>query len=113
MYDHLLLDKNEVTTLQIDGPKRQVCVKFAQAHTLTALLDHTLYRDKKKHGAGEISRVSLSTVILGRRMVRVANLPPEMPAEVIQRIMQTFGSVQETTDEKLIWFRKGTGGGNL
>jgi hypothetical protein len=33
-------------------------------------------------------------------MVRVANLPPEMPAEVIQRIMPTFDSVQETTDEK-------------
>jgi hypothetical protein len=33
-------------------------------------------------------------------MVRVANLPPEMPAEIIQRIMHKFGSVQETTDEK-------------
>jgi hypothetical protein len=33
-------------------------------------------------------------------MVRVANLPNEMPAEVIQRIMNKFGSVQEITDEK-------------
>jgi hypothetical protein len=41
IYDRLLLDENEVTTIQGDGPKRQVCIKFAQAHTLTALLDRT------------------------------------------------------------------------
>ena len=33
-YNHLILDENEVKIIQTDGPKRQVCVKFVQAHTL-------------------------------------------------------------------------------
>ena len=41
IYNHLILDENEVKIIQIDGPKRQVCVKFVLAHKLKALLDRT------------------------------------------------------------------------
>jgi hypothetical protein len=37
---------------------------------------------------------------LGRRIVRVANLPPEIYVDVIRRAMHKFGTVEEITDEK-------------
>ena len=77
-----------------------MCKVCTGTHVIGITRPHTRYSDIKKHGTGEISRVSLSTVTLGRRMIRVANLPPEIPAEVIQRIMHKFGSVQEITVEK-------------
>jgi hypothetical protein len=96
------LNGNEVTTYQIDGPKRQVFVKFANAHTFTALHDRTQGTGIYKQGTREISRVSLCPATMGRRNVRVADLPPEIPAVVIQRIIYKFGSVQEITDDKLL-----------
>jgi hypothetical protein len=41
IYEHLRLNGNEVTTFQIDRPKRQVFVKFANTHTFTALHDRS------------------------------------------------------------------------
>jgi hypothetical protein len=89
------MDENEVRTIQIDGPNRQVFIKFAQAHVLSALLDRTKSTAIYNYGKHGISRVSLCPAGWGRRIVRVAKLPPKMPADVNQRAMHKFDNVQK------------------
>jgi len=47
-----------------------------------------------RHTNGEISRVRVETAGLGTRRVRIANLLPEMPEEVIRTIMTRYGEVK-------------------
>ena len=53
-----------------------------------------------EHDTGEISEVTISHAVLGRRIVRVANLPPELKAEVLRKHTLKYGTVIMIQEEK-------------
>jgi hypothetical protein len=93
IYEHLRTNENENTTIQTDGLIRQVFIKFTQTRELRALFDSTKGTAIYKLVTCGISRVRLCPLAWAR-------LLPEMPADVIQRTLHKFGTVQEITDEK-------------
>jgi len=52
-----------------------------------------------RHTNGEISIVRVEIADLGTRRVRIANLPPEMPEEVIRTIMNRYREVKDVQAE--------------
>ena len=88
---------------QVDATKRHVYIKFIEeryaAHALQNIRDPLDY----KHPTGEISKVRIERVGMGTRRVRIANLPPEVPEQVIRNILGAYGDVQDIQDEQ--WSR--------
>ena len=68
------------------------------------MVDDLLNRTKGElmyvHDSGETSRVIISQAGLGRRNVRIANLPPEMPGDIIRKYMEKYGTVTSIQEEK-------------
>ena len=52
------------------------------------------------HNTAEISKVSISPAGLGKRNFRIANLPPEMPMEIIKEHMTKYGVFHAVSEEK-------------
>ena len=52
------------------------------------------------HETGEISKVNISPAGLGKRNVRIANLPPKMPMEIIKEHMTKYGVVHAVSEDK-------------
>ena len=77
-------------TIQIDVTKRQVFINFItaqQAATFLQLTDgHALY----EHTNGEMSQVRICPAGLGLCHIRLANLPPEIPAETFKKSVGLF-----------------------
>jgi hypothetical protein len=53
-----------------------------------------------EHDNGEISKVKLGFAGLGKRNIRIANLPPELPNEAIRSYLSKYGTIQNIADEK-------------
>lgn len=100
IYSTLHLGADDVTNLQIDGPRRQVFIKVKQNKTIEDLMQSTKDESTYIHDTGEISKVGITQAGLGRRTVRIANLPPEMPADSIRRHMTKYGTVHTMQEEK-------------
>jgi hypothetical protein len=100
IYTKLRLESEDVATIQVDGPKRSVFIKTIQAQTAEELIRRTNGATTYEHVTGEISRFSLCPAGLGRRSIRIANLPPEMPADIIRNHLTKYGTVQSVTEEK-------------
>lgn len=96
----LQLDQQDVATIQIEGPSRQVFIKTIQNKTLEDLVHCTHGETTYEHDNGEISKVRLCFAGLGKRNIRIANFPPEMPNEVIRIYMSKYGTIHNITDEK-------------
>ena len=94
IYTQLKLEENEVTMVQIDGPKRHVYIMFRDNNRLLDVLHLTGGQVEYRHTNGEISIVRLETAGLGMRKVRIANLPPEVPDAVIRTVLSSYGEVQ-------------------
>ena len=52
------------------------------------------------HENGEITTVTITLAGLRRRQVRIANLPPELPNEIIKEHRTKYGIVHGVTEEK-------------
>ena len=52
------------------------------------------------HENGEITKVTITLAGLGRRQVRIDNLPPELPKEIIKEHLTKYGIVHGITEEK-------------
>ena len=85
--------------VQIDNSQRHVCIKLCDSNRLKQVLHLTGGQAEYRHTNGEISRVRVETAGLGTRRARIANLPPEMPEEVIRTIMTRFGEVKDVQAE--------------
>ena len=64
--------------VQIDGPRRQVYIKFAEFQCLQKVLHSTNGKSQYKHDNGEISQVEITMAGMGTKGVRIANFPPEI-----------------------------------
>jgi hypothetical protein len=94
IYNKLQLDTEDVVTLQIDGPKRQVFIKTKHSKVVEDMINRTKGELMYVHDSGETSRVIISQAGLGRRNVRIANLPPEMPGEIIRKHMENTAQLR-------------------
>jgi hypothetical protein len=99
----LKLEAEDINTLQVEGPKRQVFIKVNKNTLVDEILNLTQGEASYEHETGEISKVTTSHAGLGKRIVRVANLPPELKNEDIRHYMTKYGTIHTIQDEK--WAR--------
>jgi hypothetical protein len=99
IYEQLQVDDEKVTMVQIDGPKRQVFIKFSNHTYAQSIVQRTTGTVNSKHSNGEISNVQVDMAGLGTKRVRIANLPPEIRAERIRAALAPYGEVKDIQDE--------------
>ena len=95
----LRIPENKVSMIQIDGIKRQVFIKLTDPESLHALLHETSGRAEYKYPNGEISIVNIGIAGMGIKRIRVANLPPEVQNDVLQRSLTSYGKVMNVHAE--------------
>jgi hypothetical protein len=78
IYAQMCLEDQAILMVQIDGTKRHVYIKFRDSERMREVLQSTGGKDEYKHTNGEISCVRISMAGIGLRIVRIANLPPEV-----------------------------------
>jgi hypothetical protein len=89
--------------IQIDGTKRQVFIKLQEQKSAMNLLQTTAGQAECKHHNGEITKVAISMAGMGNKRIRVANLTPEVPENVLKAALTPYGTVMDIRDEK--WSR--------
>jgi hypothetical protein len=80
--------------VQIDGPSRQVFIKFESADHMATHLPDTLGTREYLHTSGELSKVIVSTSGIGYREIRIAGLLPEVPDSVLKVALFTYGDIR-------------------
>ena len=76
--EQLKVTEHSVLTIQIDGTRRQVYIKFKEFKSVQDILDATKGETIYKYVTGEITPVRLMIAGMGTRRIRLANLPPEL-----------------------------------
>jgi hypothetical protein len=76
IFEKLQLGEEDITMIQIDGPKRNVHIKFKNTDKLQQVLQNSKGQEDYNHKTGEISKVQIAPAGLGMRTIRIANLPP-------------------------------------
>ena len=99
IYQTLQINQENITTIQIEGPTRQVYIKTTQNKTIEYLINKTQGETTYEHADGVTSEVQLSFAGLRKRNIRIANLPPKMPNEVIRTYLSKYGTIQHIIDE--------------
>jgi hypothetical protein len=70
------LEGTDVAMVQVDGPRRQVYIKFKEYRRMQETIMSTNEQGKFRHSNGVISKVRIEAAGLGIRRVRIANLSP-------------------------------------
>jgi hypothetical protein len=95
IFETVHLGEEDLAMIQIDGPKRNVYIKFKNTDKLQqVLLDSRGQRDYK-HDTGEISKVQIAPAGKGMRTIRIANFPPEVTDRSILNTLVRYGEVKE------------------
>jgi hypothetical protein len=97
------LKESEVAMVQIDGPGRQVYIKFRDPNKKYDILRITNGQGEFKQVNGEISKLRIEEAGLGIRRVRLANIPPEISDRTIKVGLNRYGEVKEVKEEN--WSR--------
>jgi hypothetical protein len=99
IHSQLKVTEHSVLTIQIDGTRRQVYIKFKDFHFVQDILDAIKGETVYKLATGEISPVRLMIAGMGLRRIRLANLPPELSNNTIRTALSKYGEVQSIQDE--------------
>ena len=89
----LRIPEQNVTMIQADSIRKQVFIKVVNNDCVQTLLRDTSGEAKYKHHSGEVSTVGRAVAGLGTKVVRVVNLPPEVPDTALRTSLATFGNV--------------------
>jgi hypothetical protein len=100
IHDQLRVREDTICTIQIDGAKRQVFIKFAELIYAQEVLNTTNGQVEYKHTNGEISIVHVDMAGMGTKRVRIANLPPETKEEKIRAALSQYGDIRDIQKEK-------------
>jgi hypothetical protein len=100
IYNNLHLETEDVVTIQIDGPRRKVYIKTTHATVVEKLLLRTKGESIYEYDSGERYKEIINQAGLGRRKVRVANLPPQMPEEIIRQHLSKYEQIATIKEEK-------------
>jgi RNA recognition motif-containing protein len=104
IFESLILAEDVLHIIQIDGPNRNVYLKFKRAEKQHQSLQETKGQHEYKHENGEISKVTIEPAGMGIRTIRIQNLPPEVNDRTILNILTKYGEVRELKVEQ--WSRK-------
>jgi hypothetical protein len=85
--------------LQIDGPRLQVLIKMKQCNELHRIIEETNGVKEYIHSNGEISQVRSEMAGLGTKLIRIANLPPEVPEGPIRMALAKYGGIKSIQEE--------------
>ena len=99
IHDTLQLE-DELSMIQIDGPRRRVYIKFVTEMQMQRVLSKTNGAQDFKHDNAEISQVQVAIAGTGKRTICIANLPPEVQEFVIRNALGTYGEINEITEEQ-------------
>jgi len=92
--------QDDIRMIQIYGPRRRVCIKFATAERMQSILQNIQGQQEYKQDNGEISIVKTELAAMGVRRVRVANIPPEVTEPVLRDAMSKYGDVKDIQKEQ-------------
>ena len=98
IFEQLHVPEIAVNMVQIDGPRRQVYLKFANLQCLHEVLHSTAGQSEYKHEDGEISHVKIEMAGMGTKRVRLANLLPETPDDAVRFAFSTYGEIKENQE---------------
>jgi len=91
--DAMRLQETEVAMVQIDGPRRQVYIKFKDYHRIQETMS-TNGHGEFRHAKGVIWKVRIEAADLGIRRIGIANLPPEIPDQTVRMGLNRYGEVR-------------------
>jgi len=84
-----------VNMVQVEGPRHQVYINFAEIQCLQEVLHSTNGKSEYKHDNGEVSQVEITMAGIGSKRVRIANLLPEISDGTLRYAFSNCGEVQE------------------
>ena len=84
IHEKLRLEEDEISMIQIDGPRRRVFIKFTNVVRMHRLTQDTAGTQEIKQDTIELSQVHISIAGIGMRKVRIAKLPPEVPDRTLR-----------------------------
>jgi hypothetical protein len=99
----LQLEQDDLSMIQIDGPRRLVYIKFSNLDKMKQIVSTSRVQYEYKHENCEISKVHIEQAGMGIRNARIANLPPEVSDSVITNELTKYGEIKDITEEK--WSR--------
>ena len=99
IHEKLRLEEDEISMIQIDGPRRRVFIKFTNGVRMQRLLQDTAGTQEFKHETGELSQVNIWIAWMGIRKVRIANLPSEVPDRTIRDNLSKYGEMKDIKEE--------------
>ena len=85
--------------IQIDGIKRRVYIKLADADSVHALLRDTAGQAEYKYPTGDMSIVHIALAGLGTKRIRFANLPPEASNDTLKAALAPRGKIINIQNE--------------
>ena len=92
--DELLLSRDDVVCLQIDVSLNRFYVKCRTAATCDQLVSRNGGKYRLRQSDGEVRTVTVEHAAgLGTRLIRVFNLPHEMPDTVVSAAFSSYGKV--------------------
>jgi hypothetical protein len=103
IFETLRLDEEDIRMIPIDGTRRHVYIKFTHSTRLHRVLSETNGHQKFKQYNGELSQVIIELAGMGRRKIRIANLPPEVNDRMIKDVLVQYGEVRDIHEEQ--WTR--------
>jgi hypothetical protein len=90
IYESLKLSETDVRMIQIDGPLRRGYKKFNNLDRALSVLQETAGRREFRHDTGELSIVHIDWAGMGVRRIQIANLPPEVPDQIIRGVLSPY-----------------------
>ena len=91
--------EEDILTLQIDGPRRRVYIKFNSELRLQTILHDTNGQLVFHHDNGELSKVTIELADVCNKKVRLVRLPPEVTEDIIKKCLSKYGEVKNIRDE--------------
>ena len=99
IYESLKIPEHYVQMVQIDGIRRQVFIKLRTNDQILTILRDTNGSVDYKYPSGEIYQVTIDLAGLGTKRIRVANLPPEIPDEILRDALKPYGKFLDISVE--------------
>ena len=93
IHEALQIPEQDVLLVQIDGLRRQVYIKLTTSEQVIAIIQKTNGSVDYNYPSGEIFRVTIDVAGLGTKRVRIANLPPEVPDDILRDTMKQYGKI--------------------
>ena len=86
--------------VQINGPRRQVYMDFAELQCMHEVLHSTTGKSENKHYNGEISQMTIEMGGMGTKRVRLVNLHPDKPDEAARLAFFNYVVIKEIQEDR-------------